>query len=84
MVKLIDVDKLDYLMRDAYVTGYSSMMIDYERPISGYTIVSSTSVSGSMEYKIGFKRGSLSIIENIIYANDLEKRWIQGNPTILY
>lgn len=82
--KLIDVDKLDYLMRDAYVTGYSSMMIDYERLISGYTIVSSTSVSGSMEYKIGFKKGSLSIIENIIYANDLEKRWIQGNPTILY
>ena len=56
--KLIDVDKLDYLMRDAYVTGYSSMMIDYERLISGYTIVSSTSVSGRLEYKIEFKKGS--------------------------
>lgn len=81
---LIDVDKLDYLMRDAYATGYSTMKIDYERLLAGYTITKiKTRVSGEI-FKPAFKKGSLSIIENITYANDLERRWIQSNPTILY
>ena len=81
---LIDVDKLDYLMRDAYVTGYSTMKIDYERLLSGYVITKiKTKTSGEI-FRPAFKKGSLSIIENITYANDLERRWIQSNPTILY
>lgn len=81
---LIDVDKLDYLMRDAYVTGYSTMKIDYERLLAGYTITKvKTKVNGEI-FKLAFKKGSLSIIENITYANDLERRWIQSNPTVLY
>lgn len=81
---LIDVDKLDYLMRDAYVTGYSTMKIDYERLLAGYVITKvKTNVSGEI-YRPAFKKGALSIIENITYANDLERRWIQSNPTILY
>ena len=81
---LIDIDKLDYLMRDAYVTGYSTMKIDYERLLSGYVITKiKTKTSGEI-FRPAFKKGSLSIIENITYANDLERRWIQSNPTILY
>lgn len=81
---LIDVDKLDYLMRDAYVTGYSTMKIDYERLLAGYTITKiKTKVNGEI-FRPAFKKGSLSVIENITYANDLERRWIQSNPTILY
>lgn len=81
---LIDVDKLDYLMRDAYVTGYSTMNIDYERLLAGYVITKiKTKVNGEV-FRPAFKKGSLSVIENIIYANDLERRWIQSNPTILY
>lgn len=81
---LIDVDKLDYLMRDAYVTGYSTMKIDYERLLAGYVITKiKTNVNGKI-FRPAFKKGSLSIIENITYANDLERRWIQSNPTILY
>lgn len=81
---LIDVDKLDYLMRDAYVTGYSTMKIDYERLLAGYTITKiKTKASGEI-FKPAFKKGALSVIENITYANDLERRWIQSNPTILY
>lgn len=32
---VIDVDKLDYLIRDSYVTGYSSMAIDTDRLLNG-------------------------------------------------
>lgn len=81
---LIDVDKLDYLMRDAYVTGYSTMKIDYERLLAGYVITEVKEEGGAEKFKPAFKKGALSIIENITYANDLERRWIQSNPTILY
>lgn len=29
--KVIDVDRLDYLIRDAYITGYETVNIDYQR-----------------------------------------------------
>lgn len=77
--ELIDVDKLDYIVRDAYVTGYNSMSIDIERLLSGYTIICDKD-----KYFLGYKKGSLSVIENVIYANDLERRWIQNHPTVKY
>lgn len=81
---VIDVDKLDYLIRDSYVTGYSSMAIDVERLLAGYTIATYVG-EDNMSYEVAaYKKGALSIVENVAYANDLERRWIQNNPTILY
>ncbi len=76
---IIDVDKLDYIIRDSYVTGYSNVSIDFDRLLAGYTI---TSYKGN--YVTAYKRGALSVIENVIFAKDLEQRWIQNNPIILY
>lgn len=39
---------------------------------------------GADEYEVAFKKGALSVIENVIFANDLERRWIQSHPSILY
>ena len=36
--KVIDVDKLDYLIRDAYITGFDTVNIDYERLLNALTI----------------------------------------------
>lgn len=78
--QLIDVDKLDYVGRDAYVTGYSSLTLDVDRLLSSYTV-------GRLpegRWNAIYKKGALSVIENVIYANDLERRWIQNHPVILY
>lgn len=79
-----DVDKLDYLIRDSYVTGYSSMAIDVDRLLTGYTISSFTAENNQPRYVAAYKKSVLSVIENVAYANDLERRWIQCNPTVLY
>lgn len=79
-----DVDKLDYLIRDSYVTGYSSMVIDVDRLLTGYTISSFTAENNQPRQVAAYKKSVLSVIENVAYANDLERRWIQCNPTILY
>lgn len=81
---LIDVDKLDYLIRDGYVTGFSTMALDVDRLFAGYTVVDYTDPSASVRQVAAYKRGALSVIENVTFANDLERHWIQNHPTILY
>ena len=81
---LIDVDKLDYLIRDGYVTGFSTMALDVDRLFAGYTIVDYVDPSASKHRVAAYKRGALSVIENVTFANDLERHWIQNNPAILY
>lgn len=77
--KIIDVDKIDYLVRDSYVTGYDTVNLDVDRLLGSYTVLK---INGK-EW-VAYKHGALSVIENVAYANDLERRWIQTNPTVLY
>lgn len=81
---VIDVDKLDYLIRDAYVTGYKSMVIDVDRLLSGYTLSTFVGEDNNEKKVAVYKKSALSVVENVVYANDLERRWIQSNPTVLY
>lgn len=81
---VIDVDKLDYLIRDSYVTGYSSMAIDTDRLLNGYMLATYVSEDNTKRTVAAYKKQALSVVENVAYANDLERRWIQSNPTILY
>lgn len=81
---VIDVDKLDYLIRDAYVTGYNTMAIDVERLLASYTISTYTTEENKKKKVAVYKKSALSVVENVAYANDLERRWIQSNPTVLY
>ena len=74
---IIDVDKLDYLIRDSYMSGYSSVTIDYQRLLEGVFINDGTS-------PVGYMKSSLSVLESVLTANDMERRWIQSHPVILY
>lgn len=75
----IDTDRLDYLIRDSYMSGYNSANIDYERLLSAISIKNKNG-----QYKIIFNKKALSVLENAILARDEEKKWIQSHPTILY
>lgn len=77
--KIIDVDKMDYLIRDSYVTGFDTVSIDYIR------LLHSICVEENREnYKICFSKFAVSVIENVVYAHDAERKWIQNHPTVLY
>jgi len=76
---VIDVDKLDYLLRDAYTTGFDTIKIDYERLLSALKIVSYKN-----KLVLAYKKSAISVIENVIYARDAEKKWIQRHPVIMY
>lgn len=76
----IDVDRLDYLIRDAFVMGYNSISIDYLRLLKGLLLIKDE--NGCIN--LAFNKSALSVIENVIYAHDAEKKWIQNHPVILY
>lgn len=78
---IIDVDKLDYLIRDAYVTGYNSISIDYECLLKAITIKYD---EDNFKYSLAFHKSALSVLEDVIYAHDSERKWIQNHPIVLY
>lgn len=87
--KVIDVDRLDYLIRDAYITGFKTVDLDYERLLNSLTIVNEKEIDDSKNtlqdaYIIAYKKDALSVIENVVFAHDAEKKWIQSHPIVLY
>lgn len=78
--KVIDVDRLDYLIRDAFVSGFNTVSIDYERLLSNLTIIEDE----HNIYELGYKKNAVSVIENVVYSHDSERKWIQTHPVVLY
>lgn len=76
---IIDVDRLDYVMRDAYVSGFQNVSIDYQRLLNSISVVQKDGA-----YRLAYHKGALSIIESVIVAYDSEKKWIQSHPVVLY
>lgn len=77
--KIIDVDKLDYLIRDAYITGFNTVNIDFERLLNAITYVNEDE-----NIVLAYYKDAVSVIENVVYAHDAERKWIQNHPIVLY
>ena len=75
-----DVDKLDYLARDAQMSGYDNVAIDTNRLVKGLCYV----IDSHGQYHPAFKKSALSIIENVIAAKNSVAKWILNHPTIIY
>lgn len=76
---VIDVDKLDYLIRDAYITGFDTVSIDYVRLLQSIKLRKEEQV-----YQVVYTKGAISVIENVVYAHDAERKWIQNHPVVQY
>lgn len=76
---IIDVDRLDYIIRDAITIGFKNAQVDYMRLLNGMRILEHNKV-----LRIGYHKSALSVIESAVYAHDAEKKWVQGHPSILY
>lgn len=75
----IDVDRLDYLIRDAASTGFKTIDVDYHRLIDGIRIRYSDNKCVQT-----FTKSAVCVLENVVYAHDSEKKWIQKHPVINY
>lgn len=78
---VIDVDKLDYLIRDAYITGFDTVKIDYIRLLGALRLMKNKKNNA---WELVFHKSALSVIQNVVFAHDAEKHWIQNHPVVLY
>ena len=76
---IVDVDRLDYLIRDAITTGFKTVTIDYQRLLGGVRI---RLIDGKCE--VVFTKRSVSVLENVVFAHDAERKWVQNHPVIAY
>ena len=80
---VIDVDKLDYLLRDKMMTGFEGVSIDTERLLASVCLVCQK--AGHKEkYHLAYYKNALSVIENVVVAHDSEKKWIQTHAVVSY
>ncbi len=80
---VIDVDKLDYLLRDKIMTGFEGVGIDTERLLGSVCLVSKKKAHKE-EYHLGYYKNALSVIENVVIAHDFEKKWVQTHAVVSY
>ncbi len=78
---VIDVDKLDYLIRDAYITGFDTVQIDYARLLGAICLWKD---DADDSWKLVFHKSALSVIQNVVFAHDAERHWIQNHPVVQY
>lgn len=85
--KVIDVDRLDYLIRDAFFTGIDTVNIDYIRLLSSLTVVrvlKKENDTSYYEYSLAYYKGAISTIESVVFARDSARKWMQIHPAVLY
>lgn len=80
---VIDIDKLDYLIRDKLMTGFEGVSIDVERLLASVCLVNQK-VLGKEKYHLGYYKNAISVIENAVIAHDSEKKWIQAHAVVAY
>lgn len=71
----IDVDKLDYILRDNIMTGFYGINLDTDRIVQSYVIHNKKLVLSSK---------SLSVIYNLIYGRDAMFRWVYNHHVVTY
>ena len=69
----IDVDQLDYLMRDAYYTGVAYGMIDFERFLQTLIL---------FDNKIALEKKGVGVVENILMARALMYSSVYFHKTV--
>ena len=79
----LDVDKLDYIVRDTWASGVKNTAIDVDRLVDGATIMRS-SESDDATVWFAFKKSSISVVQSMLDARNYLYEWVYGHHTVLY
>lgn len=77
--KAIDLDKLDYIMRDSWASGINNVSIDSYRLLSSLMIARRNS-----KLVPAFNKSALSVIQNVIDGKNLLTYWVHCHHTVIY
>ena len=74
----IDVDKLDYIMRDTWASGVNNVTVDVHRLLAALELVETS------EIRMVYNKSALSVIQNVIDGRNFLYRWVYTHHTVLY
>ena len=75
----IDVDKLDYILRDTWASGVNNVSIDVQRLLGALEVVSRPS-----GLTVAFRKSALSVIKSVLDGRNYLYRWVYSHHTVLY
>ena len=76
----VDIDKLDYITRDARMSGFSNTPIDIDRLTRSVTAIKD---AAGYIYP-AFHKNVLSVIDNVFKAKSDESLWMVTHPVVVY
>jgi hypothetical protein len=77
--KDIDVDKIDYIMRDTWSSGVDSVSIDIHRLLSALMLEKYID-----DIVPVFNKSALSVIQNVVEGRNFLYKWIYSHHTVSY
>ena len=79
---VVDIDKLDYIIRDTWASGVNNSSIDVERLVNGAKITRVCQGAGKIEFV--YLPRSLGVIQTVIDARNHLYEWIYGHRVVVY
>lgn len=76
---ILDVDKLDYIIRDTKMSGYDNVSLDIKRLLG-----SVTAIKKNDEIFPAYDKKVLSTIDNLFRAKQKENMWMISHPVVEY
>lgn len=76
----IDVDKLDYIIRDTWASGVNNVSIDIDRLLASVTIAK----DARKREVIAFKKSALSVLRSVLEGRNHLYRWIYSHHKVAY
>ena len=76
----IDVDKLDYILRDTWASGVNNVSIDIDRLLAALELVPGT--DGLLT--VAFRQSALSVIKSVLDGRNFLNRWVYAHHKVKY
>lgn len=77
---VIDTDKLDYICRDKWASGYLADSVDLDRLIDSVVIYKNE----QGRYKIAYSKSSLNEIQALIDSKNFQTNWVFKHHQVVY
>ena len=76
---IIDADRLDYIKRDRWASGYNTINLDVERLLSSMCIK-----KDEKSFRVCFHKNALSEIPHVLEAKDFQSSWVFSHHKVSY
>ena len=77
--RAIDVDKLDYILRDTWASGVNNVSVDVHRLLSALELVRFDD-----HLVPAFNKSALSVVQGVVDGRNYLFNWIYGHHTVCY